>query len=213
MKIPQHIGIIPDGNRRWANENEMDKHEGYFYGLAPGMRVFELCRELNIPELTFYGFTTDNLKRPPIQVEAFKKACCDAVEMISQKGASLLVLGHYDSPHFPDSLKKYSNRTDIAGGGIRLNFLVNYGWEWDFQNLCPNSTNRAKIINGLKSNDISRIDLVIRWGGMRRLSGFLPLQSVYSDFYVCNNFWPDFKDKDFYDALEWYKTQDVTLGG
>ena len=61
--------------------------------------------------------------------------------------------------------------------------------------------------------DISRIDLIIRWGGMRRLSGFLPIQSVYSDFYVEEHLWPDYKDEDFFNALDWYGRQDVTLGG
>lgn len=213
MKVPHHIGIIPDGNRRWAKKNNMDKHCGYNEGLAPGLKLFELCKGSKIDELTFYGFTTDNLKRPSIQVEAFKQACCKAVKLISKDGASLLVLGNYDSPHFPEELKKYSTRQDINGGGIKLNFLVNYGWEWDFENLSPNSQNRGKILSGLKSNDVSRIDLVIRWGGMRRLSGFLPLQTVYSDFYVCDNMWPDFCEQDFKDALEWYKNQDDTLGG
>ena len=63
------------------------------------------------------------------------------------------------------------------------------------------------------SSDISRIDLIIRWGGMRRLSGFLPIQSVYADFYVEENLWPDYTDADFLNALEWYDKQDVTLGG
>ena len=63
------------------------------------------------------------------------------------------------------------------------------------------------------SSDISRIDLIIRWGGMRRLSGFLPIQSVYADFYVEEHLWPDYTDADFINALEWYGRQDVTLGG
>ena len=69
------------------------------------------------------------------------------------------------------------------------------------------------IFNSIRSNDISRIDLIIRWGGRRRLSGFLPVQSVYSDFYVIDNFWPNFKERDLFDALSWYDKQDVTLGG
>ena len=65
----------------------------------------------------------------------------------------------------------------------------------------------------LKSREVSRIDLVIRWGGRRRLSGFLPVQSVYSDFYVVDDYWPDFKRQHVTDALAWYSRQDVTLGG
>ena len=65
----------------------------------------------------------------------------------------------------------------------------------------------------LNSRDISRVDLVIRWGGMRRLSGFLPVQSVYADFFVVDRLWPDFQPEDFFQALQWYQKQDVTLGG
>ena len=65
----------------------------------------------------------------------------------------------------------------------------------------------------IHSSEISRIDLIIRWGGRRRLSGFLPVQSVYSDFYVVTEFWPDFKPEHFYNALDWYNDQDITLGG
>lgn len=98
-----------------------------------------------------------------------------------------------------------TNRTAINGGGIRLNFLVNYGWKWDLSNI--------KSAGFLHSSDISRIDMVIRWGGMRRLSGFLPVQSVYADFYVEEKLWPDYEKSDFYRAMDWYKKQDVTYGG
>ena len=133
-KTPRHIGISPDGNRRWAVEHGMNKQDGYAYGLLP-----------------------------------------------------------------------YTTRTPVNGGGIRLNFLVNYGWEWDLSHMRLDGTPF--------SSDISRVDLVIRWGGMRRLSGFLPLQSVYADFYVIDHYWPDFDDNDLADALAWYAAQDVTLGG
>ena len=72
---------------------------------------------------------------------------------------------------------------------------------------------RRKIYRELRTHDISRVDLVIRWGGMRRLSGFLPVQSVYADFFVVDRLWPDFQPEDLFQALAWYQKQDVTLGG
>ena len=213
MRLPEHIGIIPDGNRRWANEHGMEKHEGYDFGLTPGLSAFSFCKEKGIKELTFYGFTTDNCKRPCKQVSAFTKACCDAVDIISKSGAELLIVGNQNSCYFPEILKKFTTRTKIGDGGIKLNFLVNYGWEWDFSSFNSNSDNRKNILNNLKTRDISPIDMVVRWGGMRRLSGFLPLQTVYSDFYICDSLWPDYKDEDLQAALEWYNKQDVTKGG
>ena len=72
---------------------------------------------------------------------------------------------------------------------------------------------RKRIRQQLRTWDISRVDLVIRWGGMRRLSGFLPVQSVYADFFVVDRLWPDFQPEDFFQALQWYQRQDITLGG
>ncbi len=211
MKIPTHIGIIPDGNRRWAINAGRNKHEGYDYGLAPGLDLLLLAREYGIQEISYYGFTTDNCKRPTKQIEAFSKACVDAVKLISAQGVSLLVVGDADSKFFPEELKPYTTRTDIAGGGIKVNFLVNYGWEWDLLGISNGMAN--KIASQIKSHDVSRIDMVIRWGGMRRLSGFLPVQSVYADFYVVDELWPDFKTQHFLDAMQWYQRQDPTLGG
>lgn len=202
---PKHIGIIPDGNRRWAKSNGMEKEHGYEHGLQPGLKLLRMARENGIEEITYYGFTVDNCKRPAKQFEAFKKACVDAVEMLTKEGADLLVIGNSESKCFPEELKAYTTRTSVNGGGMRVNFLVNYGWQWDLSHM--------KEDGQPYSSDISRIDMIIRWGGMRRLSGFLPIQSVYSDFYVVENYWPDYKDEDFVEALEWYSKQDVTLGG
>jgi len=69
------------------------------------------------------------------------------------------------------------------------------------------------MFGALASRDVSRIDLVIRWGGRRRLSGFLPLQSAYADFYIIDSLWPDMRIDEFRGALAWYQEQDVTLGG
>lgn len=214
MRIPNHVGIIPDGNRRWSVNNGLSKENGYASGLLPGLVLFKLCKEVGVKELTFYGFTTDNTKRPKIQREAFIKACIEAVKMLSKEDADLLVVGNAKSPMFPKELLPYTKRKTFGKGGMKINFLVNYGWEWDLGNLLENhSNNKKNITNSLKTNDISRVDLIIRWGGRRRLSGFLPVQSIYSDFYVVDDYWPDFNKDHFYKALEWYNTQDITLGG
>ncbi|MBR5485029.1 MAG: di-trans,poly-cis-decaprenylcistransferase [Oscillospiraceae bacterium] len=213
MRIPRHIGIIPDGNRRWASSKGLNKQDGYKFGLNPGLQLLELAKEQGVEEITYYGFTTDNCKRPQAQFSAFSNACVTAVEIIAQHPVSLLVVGNSASQMFPEQLKKFTTRQHLNGGGMKVNFLVNYGWEWDMSELSLNTTNRNEILNSLMSHDISRIDLIIRWGGMRRLSGFLPVQSVYADFYVVDSLWPDFSQNDFFAALDWYQKQDITLGG
>mgnify|MGYP000886275548 CR=1 FL=1 len=245
-RIPKHIGVIPDGNRRWALEHGFSKELGYEYGINPGFQLYELCRELGVEELTLYGFTQDNTKRPSVQTKAFQKACVDAVRILANRDASLLVIGDSDSPMFPEELKPYRTRSRFGPGSLKVNFLVNYGWLWDLDygrrqlvaeasdegagdgesmrsgesvrsgKSGASGTERAsggKLLENIASADISRVDLIIRWGGRRRLSGFLPVQSIYADFYVVDEYWPDFAPSHLYEALEWYQSQDVTLGG
>lgn len=214
MRIPKHLGVIPDGNRRWAESNGKNKEDGYDSGLNPGVEVFRLCEEMGIEELTFYGFTADNTKRPRIQRLAFTQACIDAVELLAKEDADLLVIGNTDSAMFPKELLPYTGeRRRFGKGGTKVNFLVNYDWKWDIRNILGIEEGSRNPIDLLKSKDITRVDLIIRWGGRRRLSGFLPLQAVYSDFYIVEDYWPDFNPKHFHSAMEWYNTQDITLGG
>lgn len=213
-RLPKHIGIIPDGNRRWAELQGLPKEAGYNHGIDPGFALYELCLELGIPEVTFYGFTQDNTKRPAVQKQAFQKACVDAVNILANRDASLLVIGNSESPQFPKELQPYTTRQTFGRNLIKLNFLVNYGWKWDLSHAL-NSTehSQSQLHENIASRDISRIDLIIRWGGRRRLSGFLPVQSIYADFYVVDSYWPDFQPDHFFEALKWYEDQDITLGG
>lgn len=217
-RLPQHIGIIPDGNRRWAAMKGYEKQDGYSHGIKPGFELYKLCIELGIKEMTLYGFTQDNTKRPAIQTQAFRKACVDAVLELAGRDAELLVIGNTESPMFPRELLPFTKRVRFGRGLIKINFLVNYGWNWDlnqaFSRMRSCGTAASKnLMEHIASADISRVDFLIRWGGRRRLSGFLPIQSVYADFYILDELWPDFKPEQFYKALLWYQDQDVTLGG
>ena len=214
-RLPRHIGIIPDSNRRWAQNKGFEKQDGYEFGIQPGFELYNLCIELGIEEMTFYGFTVDNTKRPSLQTTAFQKACVDAVECLANRDADLLVVGNTQSPSFPKELLPYSKRTRFGEGLMKVNFLVNYDWNWDLNYSVKNSdfNSNKNLVKGIASSDISRMDLIIRWGGRRRLSGFLPIQSIYADFYVLDEMWPDYNNEQVYKALEWYQDQDITLGG
>lgn len=214
-RLPQHVGIIPDGNRRWAHERGLEKQDGYHFGLQPGIELYSACVDLGIPEITFYGFTVDNTKRPSVQIDAFRRACVEAVAALETRDADLLVVGNTQSVLFPSELLPYTQRTRIGQGRIKVNFLVNYGWSWDLNHSMKNENGErySNVADGIASANISRIDLIVRWGGGRRLSGFLPIQSVYADFYVVNQLWPDFSINQFHEALDWYQDQDITRGG
>jgi len=205
-RIPQHIGIIPDGNRRWAQNKGLDKKDGYSHGVEPGFALYEQMLGLGVKEATFYGFTKDNNKRPVLQRAAFSKACVDAVRLLENRDANLFVIGNTASPAFPGELLAYANHRVCFGKGLmNINFLVNYDWEWDLKSALQSGE--------IASKEIPRMDLIIRWGGKRRLSGFLPVQSVYADFYVVNSMWPDYNNRQFLDAIDWYQDCDPTLGG
>ncbi len=200
--LPRHVGFIPDGNRRWAVGQGLSKQMGYQAGIEPGLVLYEACKSRGIPEVSVYGFTQDNTKRPAVQIEAFRTACVTFAQEIARRGAALLIVGDQTSPQFPDELRAFRIR---QGSGIQVNFLVNYGWEWDLSGL--------KEEGQIRSHEVSRLDLIVRWGGGRRLSGFLPVQSVYADFYIVDQHWPDFQPEHFEEALTWFKDQDQTLGG
>jgi undecaprenyl diphosphate synthase len=200
-RLPRHVGFIPDGNRRWAVQNGLAKEKGYENGIAPGVALFEACKMLGIEEVSVYGFTQDNTRRPSAQAKHFRSACVAFAHEIIKRGAALLVLGDEKSSQFPSELAPFRTR---QGKGIKVNFLVNYGWEWDLNGLKAGE---------LRSADVSRLDLIVRWGGGTRLSGFLPVQSVYADIFVIDALWPDFRPEHLESALSWLGRQDRTLGG
>lgn len=199
--LPNHVGFIPDGNRRWAVGKGQSKQSGYQAGIEPGLALYEMSKSLGISEVSVYGFTKDNTKRPSEQIDAFRLACVAFAVEIVRRGAALLVVGDETSEQFPDELKAFRTR---KGNGIKVNFLVNYHWKWDLAGL-----EKGEI----RSQDVSRLDLIVRWGGGRRLSGFLPVQSVYADFFIVDQHWPDFEPAHFDSALSWFREQDQTLGG
>jgi undecaprenyl diphosphate synthase len=214
MRLPKHIGIIPDGNRRWADSKGIPKIKGWDKGIDPGYTLFKLIQKAGSEEVPYYGYTMENAKRPLIQRNAIINACIQGVKILSKEDAELLVVGNTDSKAFPKEMLPYTSKRQTFGkGGIKVNFLVNYGWEWDLNNLKTIEPGQKGIFNHLKSSEVSKIDLIIRWGGWSRLSGFLPVQSIYSDIYIVDEFWPDFKPAHFKKALDWYSKQDITLGG
>lgn len=211
--MPRHIVIIPDGNRRWALTRGLEKHSGYNYGIIPGLEVYDICVKVGIDEVTFFGFTQDNTKRPQVQRKAFVDACIKSVKEIVKFDAEILVVGNTNSDMFPKELLAYTKKTKGKKGKIKINFLINYGWYWDLTYAFDNSSDNKKMIENIASADISRVDLLIRWGGRCRLSGMLPIQTVYSDIYVVDEMWPDFKPEYLYNAIKFYQNQDITLGG
>jgi undecaprenyl diphosphate synthase len=216
-RIPKHIGIIPDGNRRWALAHNLSKEAGYEYGIEPGKQLFEAGFDLGIDEVSVYTFTKENIHRPKKQIVAFQNAFLKFIDWVKKKDVSILVVGDIDSPYFPNEVKKYATPEKDRMNKKRLNFLVNYSWKWDLGraliNCAEKNGGKNSLMDNIGSRYVSRVDLLIRWGERMRLSGFLPIQCAYADIRVVDELWPDFKVDQFYDALKWYEKQDITLGG
>jgi undecaprenyl diphosphate synthase len=214
-RLPRHIGLIPDGNRRWARARGLEVKDGYEAGVDQGIRMLDECIDLGIEEVSVYGFTMDNNKRPFEQRLAFSAACVRFAKAAIERDIALKVVGDHTSAMFPPELTPFALER-YGSGRLRVNMLVNYGWNWDLQaavNLAKQAGEKRPFQELLASKDVSRIDLVVRWGGMRRLSGFLPIQTVYADFFVVDNCWPDYAPEQFLEALRWYALQDETQGG
>lgn len=214
LRIPRHVGLIPDGNRRWAVARGFPKHHGYDAGLEPGQRLLAYCRTLGILEISIYGYTMENTHRALLQVEAFQEACVRFAQQALESGAALLVIGDARSSRFPPALLPYVGSR--SGGDLKVNLLINYTWTWDLgEALEPMSgcASKGDVVSRLGSRGVSRIDLIVRWGGRARLSGFLPFQSAYADLHVVDTLWPDMQIAEFDTALEWYARQETTLGG
>jgi undecaprenyl diphosphate synthase len=213
-RLPRHIGVIPDGNRRWAESRGLSRAEGYAAGIEPGLQVLRCAQALGIEEITAYGFTKENVRRPRAQVRAFQEACSELGLRAVREGAALLAVGDTDSALFPDRLRPFA--TERAPGRVKFNILVNYSWQWDLGyafRMARADRTIPKPGAVLGSAAIGRVDLVIRWGGRHRLSGFLPFQCAYADFFTIDDLWPDMNCDKFHEALQWYANQDVTLGG
>lgn len=193
----------------------MNKEEGYAAGLAPAWTLYREGMRLGIAEVSVYGFTQDNTRRPRIQVEAFQQACVRFAREMVEAGVPLQAIGDSRSDLFPAELRQLCRAPDPRPGWPKINLLVNYGWRWDLETgMRAAAEGRASSwLEGLGSRDVSRVDLVVRWGDRRRLSGMLPIQTTYADFHVVGALWPDFELRHVHEALTWYQDQDVTLGG
>jgi undecaprenyl diphosphate synthase len=196
----------------------MSKEKGYQTGVRRGKEIFGTLYDLGVDEVTVYAFTKDNTKRSRSITEAYTKAVVDFLRWVRGMDISILAVGDDNSPMFPDEFRPFVVPESDRHEKQKLNFLVNYGWEWDLREAFISFRRQYDggpfdYMHYAPSRHVSRIDLLIRWGGQSRLSGFPPIQTVYSDIYIVEEMWPDYNPDHVYDALEWYQTVDVTLGG
>ena len=222
--LPEHIGIIMDGNGRWAKKRGLPRTAGHKQGAETFRTISKECGRLGIKHATFYAFSTENWKRPKEEVDAimrlFKQYLLEAKEDITAADNNKLrFIGLKDG--IPDdilTLMEEAEEDTKNNTGCDIALAVNYGGREEI----VNAVNKL-IADGkteITEEDISQnlytvpdCDLIIRPSGEQRLSNFLLWQAAYSEFWYSDVMWPDFSVQDLYKALSDFENRNRRFGG
>lgn len=219
IKLPEHIAIIMDGNRRWAKENNKDRFIGHKIGAKKLQETAKYCNRIGLKYLTVYAFSTENWKRTEEEVKSLmfllnvylKKYLGD----IDMEGIKVRILGDKNglNPKIKERLIAIEEKTK-NNKGMTLNIAFNYGGRAEIvravklisQDVLDGKIGLDDITEDLVSDNLYTRgepdpDLVIRTSGELRTSNFLPWQITYSEFLWLDKYWPDFTSKDIDDAI------------
>ncbi|MBD3262977.1 di-trans,poly-cis-decaprenylcistransferase [Candidatus Woesearchaeota archaeon] len=232
MKIPKHIGIICDGNRRFAKTLGNEVWEGHEYGADKIEEVLEWCNELGIKVLTLWLFSTENFKRSKEEknklFEIAKKTSKKFIEnpRTHKLKVKLHVVG--DLSLFPEDVQTEVNKAiEITNNydGFLLNIAVGYGGKQEIlegtkriaaqiadKQLKPEDITKKTLEANMYSRQIPNVDLVIRTSGEQRTSGFLLWKTDYAEYYFTDKFWPEFNKEDLIKALVAYNERKRRFG-
>lgn len=230
-RMPKHIAIIPDGNRRWARKNFSSVNEGHREGADTLMEIVKAAKELGIEKVTFYSFSTENWNRPPDEVLALMAlfACylSEQCEELLQNSVKLETIG--DLSAFPSFLCDVIKETKFVTRDcekITLILALNYGSrdeicraframlsDYDQKKLCKDQINEQTISQYLDTNQWGDPDLLIRTSGELRVSNFLLWQISYSEIHVAPVLWPDFTPQHLIEAIVDFQSRQRRWGG
>jgi short-chain Z-isoprenyl diphosphate synthase len=232
--LPNHVGVIIDGNRRWAREmGYVDPNDGHRVGAERIKELLRWCDEAGIGHVTLWLLSTDNLSRPASELDPLLQIIDDLVSELAAQGQpwSLRMVGALDVLPGPlaVSLKGAQERTAGRSGGAQVNIAVGYGGRREIADavrslLYEHAKSGGTLEELAEILDVDHIaehlytkgqpdpDLVIRTSGEQRLSGFLLWQSAHSEFYFADMNWPDFRKVDFLRALRSYAMRQRRFG-
>ena len=225
-KIPIHIGIIPDGNRRWAVSKGLDNLKGYSKVDYNHLESLLLeAKKLGVKYVSLWFFSTENWKRPKIEVDFlfnhFLKNTDKLLEGCLKNKVKVRHLGRKDRlpKKVLDALDKLESET-CGFKDFTVLLCVDYGGRDEILrtvnkvlSLGVSKIDEDSLRNLLDTKDIPDPDLIIRTSGEMRLSGFMPFQSVYSEFYFPSMHFPDFKPENLKEAVEEYSKRKRNIGG
>jgi len=227
MKIPYHLGIIIDGNRRWAKKRALPVFEGHRRGFDNVNKIGEEARKKGIKILTFYCFSTENWNRSKKEIGYLMKLIARAfskkyINDLTRKEIRLKVIGQKErlSKFLQDKIKKAEELTKKGEKGI-LNLAISYGGRAEIvqaikeiikKKIPANRINESLINQNLWTDDLPYPDFIIRTGKEIRLSNFLIWQAAYAELYFADKYWPDFNEKDLDNALLEYNRRQRRFG-
>ncbi|BBE30649.1 isoprenyl transferase [Tepiditoga spiralis] len=225
LKIPSHIGIIMDGNGRWAKMQNKKRIFGHEKGAEVAEKIIQYSTDIGVRYLTLYSFSTENWKRPKDEVnflfKLFIKYLETRLRKIISKGVKMRFSGNLSE--LPQDVQKSCKKIqEISKDNKKLDLIMalNYGGRQEIINAANNAIKNGKseiteddISLNLYLPDVPDPDLIIRTSGEIRLSNFLLWQSAYSELYFTKKLWPDFTENDYLEAIKEYTKRDRRFGG
>ena len=217
--LPQHLGVIVDGNRRWAKEAGESTEHGHRVGAAKILDFLSWCEDLDIPLVTVWMLSTDNLRRPPAELVLLYEIIATAIEQIIEAGYCVRLTGNAQA--LPEEVRAGIVRAQagvVPESRLTVNVAIGYGGREEIvdavrelvRDLAAKGLDGDQIADGIGVDSIAEHlytrgqpdpDLIIRTSGEQRLSGFLLWQSVHSEYWFCETYWPGFRRIDLLRAL------------
>ncbi len=226
MVIPEHLGIIMDGNRRWAKARGLPTFEGHRRGYDKLKEVGDWCLDRGVQIITVFAFSTENWKRTQEEVaylmDLLLRALTQEIDEFMRRDIRVRVIGRRAG--LSEKMRLAADQVwEETRGNSRglLQLAINYGGQTEIVDavraLCasgtkPEEINEQMIRSNLYAPNVPPPDLIIRTSGEQRLSGFLTWESAYSELYFTKTHWPDFSQSDLDAALDWYANRERRFG-
>ena len=228
--MPKHIAFIMDGNGRWANKRSLFRTMGHKVGVESVQKIVRACRELGVEVVTLYAFSSENWQRPALEVTTLmsllKTYLKKELASMLKNNIRLKCMGQKE--RLPDDVQDILNKTieDTANNsGMVLNLALSYGSrneilhavktiasEYKANNISLDDINEQTISDNLFTKGLPDPDLIIRTGGESRLSNFLLWQASYSEIFITETHWPDFREKSLIESIENFQQRQRRFG-
>lgn len=229
-RLPQHLAIIMDGNGRWAKEKGKLRVFGHEHGVKTVRVITEKCASIGIKYLTLYAFSTENWKRPRIEVETLMRLLVSSLKkelpLLHKNDIKLNAIGNIQSlpSRAYKELKEVIAKT-ADNKSMTLTLALSYGAREEIKNavqsisvkvknniISPENIDETIINNHLYTRNLPDVDLLIRTSGEHRISNFLLWQIAYAELYFIDVFWPDFSEQHLLEAIKNYQHRERRFG-